>query len=117
MFWLGCLGLLLIFSYGIFSKNRLDKHGILLNAHTSEWAHLSTMNTSLKYELYFHGRKILGNNSFKKISGLHDFEDRNFPVMYDTLLGTSQLLIEPADFQEFNIPYPDSLNWVLQYLK
>ena len=71
----------------------------------------------LQYEFDYKGKKIVSNNPFEHIRGNRDFENRYFPVMYDSTLGLSQLLVEPDNFQRFDIPFPDSLNWVLQYLK
>jgi hypothetical protein len=117
IFYVGCTVLLFIFIYFKFSENRLIKQGILLAAHTTEWAGSAKMGMNLKYEFFYNGNKILGDNSFENIRGLSDFENKYFPVIYDTVLGTSRLLIEPSDFKRFNMPYPDSLTWVLKYLK
>ncbi len=117
VFWIGCIVFGLVLLFIAYMQNRLTNHGILLNAHTLEWAGSSHMGMNLKYEFYYNGGKKTGDNGFEKIRGNTDFENKYFPVMYDTVLGASQLLIEPSDFERFNIPFPDSLNWVLPYLK
>ena len=108
---------LLIFLFIKFREFNLTNNGILLNAKTLEWAGSSKMGMDLKYEFYYMGEKKEDANAFPKIWGLHDFEGRYFPVMYDPKLGMSQLLIEPSDFKRFNLPFPDSLKWVLPYFK
>ncbi len=95
----------------------LNKHGILLNAKTTEWVTGSKMSMDLRYEFYYNGKKIIDNNATGNFRGNRNFEDKYFPVMYDSELGMSQLLITPADFEKYNIPFPDSLKWVLPYLK
>jgi len=112
-----CLAIIAI-AYVIISKAQLKKHGILLNARTMNWASGAKMSITLKYEFYYKGKRITGANSFKQLSGITEFEERYFPVMYyPELGGHSQLLIRPNDFKEFNIPFPDSLRWVLKYME
>jgi hypothetical protein len=104
--------------YLVVSKRELLKHGILLNAKTTNWASGAKMSLDLKYEFYYKGKKINGASPFNTFRGNPDFENRSFPVMYyPGLGGHSQLLIEPEDFKKFDLPFPDSLKWVLPYLK
>lgn len=102
--------------WGFLAENELDKRGILLNAKTSHWVY-GTKTRGLEYIFYYKGGKITSNNPFEKFVGNKDFEDKNFPVIYDPKFGSSQLLIEPSNFERFNLPFPDSLKWVLKYLK
>lgn len=102
----------------LIGKKELQTQGILLNAKTTNWASSSYMGMDLKYEFYYKGEKLSGANAFNKFRGDPDFVDHYYPVMYyPGLGGHSQLLIEPEDFKEYNIPFPDSLKWVLPYLK
>lgn len=75
------------------------------------------MGMELKYEFYYHGERIEADNSIEKIRGLREFENKYFPVIYDPKLGQSELLIEPEEFRNYNIPFPDSLSWVIKYFK
>lgn len=44
------------------------------------------------------------------------FEGKTFPVAYDsTDYSNSRILITTADFKDFLLPFPDSLQWVKQY--
>jgi hypothetical protein len=95
----------------------LSKNGVVVNAHTLDWAGSSYMGMTLKYEFVYKGEKEEGNNPIEKIRGLREFEDKYFPVFYDPKLGQSQILIDPAKFKKFNVPFPDSLSWVLPYFK
>lgn len=49
---------------------------------------------------------------------------KTLPVIYDTTAKNVKnstfaacLLITPDDFKKYNIPFPDSLKWVLKYIK
>lgn len=101
----------------MYSEQRLKSNGILLNAKTLNWAVGAKMSMNLKYEFYYDGKRIKDNNASGNYRGNRIFENKYFPVMYDPKYGTSKLLVEPSDFKEFNIAFPDSLSWVLPYLK
>jgi hypothetical protein len=43
---------------------------------------------------------------------------KSFPVVYDKDdENNNMMLITPKNFERFNIPFPDSLEWVLKYLQ
>ena len=113
------IGLIVVFiAFLVISKRDLRRHGILLNAKTTNWASGAKLSLDLKYEFYYKGEKLVGANGFKHFRGNPDFVNRYFPVMYNPGWGGhSQLLIVPEDFEKFNLPFPDSLEWVLPYLK
>ena len=96
---------------------RLKNYGVMLNGWTLEWKFDSKGGRSLEYEFYFKGKKIIGYTSLSKNNGNGNFVHTYFPLIYDTIHGHERMLIEPKDFKEFNIDFPDSLNWVLPYVK
>jgi hypothetical protein len=112
---LGIFGLIIVFIE--IREYSLAKNGILLPAHTLEWAGSSNMGMTLKYEFSYKGERKGGNKPIQKIRGLREFEDKYFPVIYDPKFGQSQILIDPGQFKRFNLPFPDSLSWVLKYFK
>ena len=116
-FYITVLLLAVVIVYIILSEHKLKSDGILLIATTTHWATSAKMGMDLKYEFYYKGKKITGANAFEPFRGNSEFENRHFPVIYyPGLGGSSELLIRPADFKRFNIPFPDSLAWVLKYL-
>ena len=100
-----------------YSDVKLAKEGVLLNARTTEWKTSSYMGLELSFEFYYNGKKMFGSNAFNDFRGNDAFVNRYFPVMYEPKLGSSKLLIEPLDFKKIDLPFPDSLKWVLGYLK
>lgn len=44
------------------------------------------------------------------------FIGKIFPAMYLPDKEILEILITPQDFEKFNIPFPDSLNWVMPYV-
>lgn len=96
---------------------QLKQHGILLNGWIYDWHIGSKGGKSLAYEFYYKGQRITGYTGLSRNIGYGKFVHAWFPVMYDTAHGHHTMLIEPEDFKEFNITYPDSLSWVLPYFK
>ena len=52
-----------------------------------------------------------GTSTFSK--GSYDFIGKTFPAMYSPNKNNLKILITPADFKKFKIPFPDSLDWVI----
>ena len=113
---IGIVAFVLILFVIKYSDLMLTKNGVLLNAKTLQWGISAKMGMDLHYEFFYNRKRYTSNNTFYKIRGLREFENKYFPVMYDPKMGSSQLLLYPLDFKRFNLPFPDSLKWVLQYL-
>lgn len=74
----------------------------------------------VQYNFKFNGKIIYSNgNAHKEFAPLKRFiVNRQFPVIFSSIdPNYNMILILPEDFKEYNMPFPDSLNWVLQYLK
>lgn len=63
---------------------------------------------------------------YKSFDGEPDIGGRNgvfflnkyFPVIYNyNNPGNNKLLLNPIEFKRYDIPFPDSLNWVLEYIR
>ena len=78
--------------------------------------HSKSSLIDFEYSYEFEGKMY--KSSFS--SGKKDYSifiGKSFPVVVSRLTNKSTMLITPSHFNEFNIPFPDSLKWVLQYLK
>ena len=58
-------------------------------------------------------RKIVGSST--NVKKVNIFIGKQFPMAYSEQINKGQILITPENYKEFNIPFPDSLNWVLDY--
>lgn len=58
-------------------------------------------------------------NAHKEYASLRNFIiNKKFPVVFDSVNPNyNMILILPEDFKNYNIPFPDSLKWVLNYIK
>lgn len=96
-------------------KNLL-RNGKIIHGRTLNWA-IGSKSYNLKYEFNHDGKMRSSANAVEPIRGLKIFENKNFPVIYEDSYGLSQILIDPAEFKKYNVPFPDSLNWVVPYFK
>ena len=74
----------------------------------------------IKYNFAYNGNTIYSHgNAHKEYAPLKNFIiNKQFPVIYSTVNPNyNMILILPEDFKDYNVPFPDSLNWVLQYIK
>ena len=75
----------------------------------------------LTYEYRIKEEFITAGNNWQEFefSTSHYLVGRTFPVVYRKgLLGYDDyLLITPEDFKAYGYDFPDSLNWVLKYIK
>ena len=98
------------------NQNDLKKNGVLVEAR------ILTVNsggrTSGGFEClikYKNEEKRLSSPS-SLIGGKFHFIGKTLPAMYLPGKDILEILITPRDFEKFNIPFPDSLNWVMPYV-
>ncbi|MGN7819365.1 hypothetical protein ACTJJB_04500 [Chitinophaga sp. 22536] len=75
---------------------------------------------SIDYEFVVEGRKYKGTSGYPDliIQKGYSLVGRTFPVAYEKgKTANSMILILPERFESFNIPFPDSLEWVRAYSK
>ena len=93
------------------------------------YEHINKHSPVLKYEFSFDGIVYYSTSSNSTTNWLH-WEDtyktkfpkinrKTFPVYFskDAPNKYNKILVTPEDFSEFNIGFPDSLNWVKTLLK
>jgi hypothetical protein len=64
----------------------------------------------------YNDKKIMRSSPCSFQGGKLDFLGKTFPAMYAPNTNTLEILIAPEDFKKFNISFPDSLHWVLDYV-
>jgi hypothetical protein len=73
---------------------------------------------SFKYEYYIDGKtytKITGYAGIAYANG-NNFVNKNVPLIYSRKINSVRLLLIPVDFEKYQVPFPDSMRWVLNYL-
>ena len=98
------------------NQNDLKKNGVLVEAQ------ILTVNsggrTSGGFEclITYKGEKKELSSPSTLVKGSVYFIGKTFPAMYLPGKDILEILITPRDFEKFNIPFPDSLNWVMPYV-
>lgn len=110
----------LVFLFLIFLRyNRqsdLKKHGVIVNAKITMVNFGGKVSGGFECLIYYNGteKKLSSPSSIRK--GSIDFIGKTFPAMYLPGKDVLEILITPKDFEKFNMPFPDSLNWVMPYV-
>ena len=105
-------------------KTEIIKDAVLTSGIVS--AYLHDYKGISEYEYYFSTNENMANY-YSKSSSSSSFVtyakigkkvlNKSFPVIYNKSLPQyNKILIIPDDFKEYNIPFPDSLNWVKEIL-
>lgn len=115
-FWLSAILLfILLVIWNITNYNKeLKKNGIILNAQIIDIVHIYRGSPNFKYN-FFYNNKIYIQEGGSGIRKKNLFIGKYFPVIFSPKSKNSELLISPEDFEKFDIPFPDSLKWVLKY--
>jgi len=105
-------------------EKRIKKHNISYGQ-TIECSH-SSKNGGVQYLDYCF---VLNNKKYKNSVAFElkyltryqcneFFTNKTFPVVYyPDDPSNNMMIISPKDFGYYNIPFPDSLNWVKEYIK
>ncbi|RYG11440.1 MAG: hypothetical protein EOO07_20595 [Chitinophagaceae bacterium] len=108
---------LLIICAVVFNQHKskeLKKNGIMLTAEILEIVLVTKGSPTYKYKFMYNDQQFLGESS-TGVKKLNFFIGKKFPVIFSPGTLNSELLISPQDFKKFGIPFPDSLNWVVEY--
>lgn len=70
---------------------------------------------NFSYEFCVEGKMYKGENAFPRIviKKGYSLVSKTFPVAYERgNADNCELLMSPQDFEVFNLPFPDSLEWI-----
>src|SRR6185312_12407547 len=119
-FLIACIVLIGLFIISIIWTNKdhdeLKKNGVIVEAQIIRVNHGGRTSGGFECLIkYNHEEKKLSSPS-SLVGGKFHFIGKTFPSMYLPDKNILEILITPRDFEEFNIPFPDSLNWVMPYV-
>jgi|GEM_PF-5798570 len=86
---------------------------------TREYIPTKSMSHSLTYKFDYAGKQFSkGRNITGVLNSPHRFVNKFFPVVFSKDdPAESAILITPDDFAFFDRDFPDSLSWVIQWVK
>ena len=104
-----------MFFWHFYRKNMILTDNVILTCKILSIASTYRSAPSFQCEIVYKGeRKIIGSNSNVEKKKL--FIGKYFPMAYSPKINKGQILVTPDDFKEINLPFPDSLTWVLKYM-
>jgi hypothetical protein len=117
------IAIALIAIYGQAKKNQLDSSFVIVNGATvNSFSATGRIGSGyfLDYSFQLQSKIYSGSTAERNIinSGGSTFVGKFFPVMYSSKNpSNSKLMVTPKDFEDYHYEYPDSLKWMLQYLR
>jgi hypothetical protein len=115
-----CTGIII---WGLTDRKQLEGRHELGLWYVYNISHGTVSQIYVDYITYVHGQYYRGSTVFQSSEiSLESCEKyllkKDLPVVYYPPRPTnSMLLIMPKDFRRFGYPFPDNLQWLLQYLK
>lgn len=98
------------------NQNNLKKNGVLVEAQIIRVNLGGRTSGGFQCLITYKGEKKELSSPSSLVGGKFHFIGKTFPAMYLPDKNILEILITPRDFEEFNIPFPDSLNWVMPYV-
>jgi hypothetical protein len=104
----------LVIKRGEKREKELKSDFILTNANIYA-SHITKIGFIVDYKFEVYSLFVEGSNTYEiNSSDKYKLVNRYFPVVYSKNNPENcDILIFPDDFKKYNIPFPDSLNWVL----
>ena len=120
---------IIVFLLGFVGYNKLCRYVVSIN-HSISNCFIDKVGivgrerfVSIDYHFSVEGKVYRGGVSYSQLlmpyKNFKLLENKSFPIAYNKKFGhmLSYILIFPKDYKEFNVPYPDSLKWVLPLIK
>ena len=117
---IGCFIVLVLFIGLIVWRNTnqrsLKEHGVLVTAKILGVNIGGRVSGGFQCAINYQNNylKLPSPSTLKR--GNFDFIGKTFPAMFLPRNETLEILITLVDFEKFNMPFPDSLNWVMEYV-
>lgn len=98
------------------NQRNLKEHGVLVTAKILRVNIGGRVSGGFQCAINYHNKylELPSPSSVKRKN--FDFIGKTFPAMFLPTNETLEILITPVDFEKFNIPFPDSLKWVMEYV-
>ncbi len=102
--------LFIVIIRGCINRERLKETGTLVTVQVVDYKFMPKGMNFMKCEFKFDGQLLVTNaNTSISATKWERLKGHFFPGIYSPESGLLKILISAEDFEEFNIPYPDSL--------
>lgn len=99
------------------TSNQLKRNGIITTGYVYEVFDAFRSKNGFKYYFYHNGKKYFGKSIFQVGIAIKDeITNKSIPVIFNPKdPDNSKLLLTKPLFENYGIPYPDSLRWVEKF--
>lgn len=114
------LGLIILFLGYDFVFTKLMRGGEIISGKIIDYGPGNKgTSISIKYEYYIDGKTYTSATGYGGIAYADgsNFINRNVPLIYSRKISSVRLLLLPNDFKKYDVPFPDSMQWVLNYFR
>ncbi|MCD2423908.1 hypothetical protein LQ567_14115 [Niabella pedocola] len=102
--------LFIIIIRGCINRERLKEIGVLVTVQVVDYKFMPKGMNFIKCEFKFNDQLLVINaNTSISAKKWKRLKGHFFPAVYSPKLGMLKILISAEDFEDFNMPYPDSL--------
>jgi len=100
--------------------HKLANQGILTNAYIIDITTTVRGDFAINYRFIVNGKSFENQHSYSELllRYQNNFINKIFPVIYlSQNPSINYLLVTPQSFKEYNKDFPDSLQWIRQYMR
>ena len=114
--------LVVVFIIGIFAGYdfflvwEMKRDGLITNGKIRAVSYGGRTSATFEYEFIYDNQRRTSNTN-AGVNSPENFVGKSFPVIVSTFTKKSSILVTPSHFEKYDLPFPDSLKWVLDYLK
>lgn len=102
--------------YAFYRSSDLKRNGVILQGQILKSAFSAKSSVMLFKYRFVYNNKTYEDYSPAGVTNSTEFVGKIFPVRFSSKTGRSEILITPRHFKRYNIPHPDSLEWIKRYL-
>ncbi|HEY5367860.1 MAG TPA: hypothetical protein VIJ75_02620 [Hanamia sp.] len=102
------------------NTHKLANQGVLANAYVMDITTTVRGDFAIDYRFIVNGKSFEDQHSYSELLMRYqnNFLNRTFPVIYlPQNPSINYLLVTPQSFKEYNKDFPDSLQWIMQYMR
>ena len=106
--------IIFMFFWHFYTKSELKNDYVILTCKIISISSAHKSAPTFQCEIFYNReRKVIGSNT--NVVKENSFIGKYFPIVYSPRINLGQILITPEDFKAYNIPFPDSLRWTLDF--
>lgn len=110
--------ILLVVLLGVYFNFEIKRNAVFTTGKILSYSYATGKSSgTFQYEYVYMNKLIKSNQTIGGVHSYRKFFEKSFPVAVSSFTGRSEILVTPYHFKRFNISFPDSLNWVKEFIR